>query len=79
MILEMFMKKLINSILQSIMNSRRLNFFRKINREEPYVFKTLGNIEMKSGNRDKALSYYQQGLQIAIQNNEHRASGNIVQ
>ena len=29
---------------------------------------------MKSGNRDKALSYYKQSLQIAIQNNEHRAS-----
>ena len=51
-----------------------LEFFRKINREEPFVYKTLGNIEMKSGNPTKALSYYQQSLQIAIQNNEHRAS-----
>ena len=49
-----------------------LEFFRTINREEPFVFKTLGNIEMKSGNPTKALSYYQQSLQIAIQNNEHR-------
>jgi signal transduction histidine kinase len=51
-----------------------LEFFRKINREEPFVFKTLGNIEMKLGNQSRALSYYQQSLQIAIQNNEHRAS-----
>ena len=51
-----------------------LEFFRKINREEPFVYKTLGNIEMKSGNPAMALSYYQQSLQIAIQNNEHRAS-----
>ena len=51
-----------------------LEFFRKINREEPFVYKTLGNIEMKSGNPTRALSYYQQSLQIAIQNNEHRAS-----
>ena len=53
---------------------RALEFFRKMNREEPLVSKTLGNIEMKSGNRDRALSYYQQSLQVAIQNNEHRAS-----
>jgi signal transduction histidine kinase len=51
-----------------------LEFFRSINREEPLVYKTLGNIEMKSGNLSKALNYYQQSLQIAIQNNEHRAS-----
>ncbi|HEX3165899.1 MAG TPA: ATP-binding protein [Chitinophagaceae bacterium] len=51
-----------------------LEFFRKIYREEPYVYKTLGNIEMKSGDRDKALGYYQKSLQIAIQNNERRAS-----
>jgi signal transduction histidine kinase len=38
------------------------------------VYKTLGNIEMKLGNPTKALGYYQQSLQIAIQNNEHRAS-----
>jgi two-component system NtrC family sensor kinase len=53
---------------------RALEFFQKINRQEPLVSKTLGNIEMKSGNRASALSYYQQSLQIAIQNNEHRAS-----
>jgi len=51
-----------------------LEFFQKINREEPFVYKTLGNIEMKLGNPTKALGYYQQSLQIAIQNNEHRAS-----
>jgi two-component system NtrC family sensor kinase len=51
-----------------------LEFFQKINREEPFVYKTLGNIEMKLGNQSKALSYYQQSLQIAIQNNEHRGS-----
>ncbi|MEI9909574.1 MAG: tetratricopeptide repeat protein [Bacteroidota bacterium] len=49
-------------------------FFRKSDREEPLVFKTLGNIEMKSGKPVKALSYYKQSLQIAIQNNERRAT-----
>ena len=51
-----------------------LECFRSMNYEEPLVYKTLGNIEMKLGNLSKALSYYQQSLQIAIQNNEHRAS-----
>ena len=68
------MKKLVNSILPGIYELQALDFFRSINREEPFVYKTLGNIEMKSGSPDKALSYYQQSLQIAIQNNEHRAS-----
>ena len=51
-----------------------LEFFQKINREEPFVYKTLGNIEMKSGNQARALSYYQQSLQIAIRKNERRGS-----
>jgi len=51
-----------------------LKFFQTINRQEPFVYKTLGNIEMKSGNPTKALGYYRQSLQIAIQNNEHRGS-----
>ena len=54
-----------------------LDLFKRVNREEPLVFKVLGNIELKSGNLSKALSYYQQGLQIAIQNNERRASATL--
>ncbi len=56
---------------------KALEFFRTINRDEPLVYEILGNIEMKSGNRAKALSYYQQSLQIAIQNNERRASATV--
>ena len=47
--------------------------FRKFNRKEPLVYRTLGNIEMKSGNQNRALNYYQQCLQMALQNNERRA------
>jgi two-component system NtrC family sensor kinase len=48
--------------------------FRKTGREEPQTYETLGNIEMKSGNNTEALNFYQKGLQIAIKNNERRAS-----
>jgi len=51
-----------------------LEIFRQIDREEPLVFKTLGNIELKSKNWDKALYYFKQSLQLSIQNNEHRAT-----
>ena len=52
-------------------------FFGKNGRDEPLVFKTLGNTEMKLGNRERALNYYRQSLQIAIQNNERRASAYV--
>jgi signal transduction histidine kinase len=48
--------------------------FQKTGREEPQVYETLGNIKMKSGDRAGALNFYQVGLQIAIKNNERRAS-----
>ena len=48
--------------------------FRKTGREEPQTYETLGNIKMKSGNHAEALNFYQKGLQIAIKNNERRAS-----
>ena len=48
--------------------------FRKIRREEPQTYETLGNIKMKSGSPAEAVNFYQKGLQIAIKNNERRAS-----
>ena len=48
--------------------------FRKMGREEPQTYETLGNIKMKSGNYKEALNFYQKGLQISIKNNERRAS-----
>ncbi|HJS56134.1 MAG TPA: tetratricopeptide repeat protein, partial [Chitinophagaceae bacterium] len=51
-----------------------IEVFSRTNREEPHVYEILGDIKMKSGNRAEALSYYHKSLQIAIQNNERRAS-----
>jgi two-component system, NtrC family, sensor kinase len=48
--------------------------FRKYNREEPLVYQTLGDVAMKSGKPKDALNYYQKSLQIALKNNESRAS-----
>ncbi len=48
--------------------------FAKISREEPLVYKTLGDIKMKSGNQAEALHYYQKSLHISIINNEPRAT-----
>ena len=48
--------------------------FQKTGREEPQVYETLGNIKMKSGDHAAALNFYHKGLQIAIKNNERRAS-----
>ena len=48
--------------------------FRKTGREEPQTYETLGDIKMKSGSNIEALNFYQRGLQIAIKNNERRAS-----
>jgi len=48
--------------------------FRKTGREEPQTYETLGNIKMKSGSPAEAVNFYQKGLQIAIKNNERRAS-----
>ncbi len=51
-----------------------IGHFRKINREEPLVFATLGDIEMKSGKPAEALNFYQKSLQSSLKNNERRAS-----
>jgi two-component system NtrC family sensor kinase len=48
--------------------------FSKINRQEPLVYMTLGDIEMKAGNRAGASDYYKKSLQISLRNNETRAS-----
>jgi signal transduction histidine kinase len=48
--------------------------FSKENREEPLVYITLGNVEMKSGKPVEALHLYQKSLQISIKNNERRAT-----
>ena len=47
--------------------------FSKTNRMEPWVYRILGDIEMKSGNHSGALDHYQESLQIALHNNERRA------
>ena len=52
-----------------------INTFARMKREEPLVYKTVGDIHLKSGNKQEALSNYQKSLQIAIANNERRASG----
>jgi len=48
--------------------------FSKFNREEPLVYKILGDVEMKSGKHAKALNLYRKSLQISIKNNERRAT-----
>src|SRR5258708_40284064 len=48
--------------------------FSKINREEPLVYKILGDVEMKSGKHAEALNLYQKSLQISVKNNERRAT-----
>ena len=53
---------------------KAIEAFRKYNYEEPLVYQTIGDITMKSGNPAEALSYYQKSLQIALRNNERRAS-----
>jgi signal transduction histidine kinase len=53
---------------------RSIETFRKYNYEEPLVYQTLGDIKIKSGKPGEALEYYQKSLQIALKNNERRAS-----
>jgi len=48
--------------------------FSKFNREEPLVYKILGDVEMKSGKHAKALNLYRKSLQISIKNNERRGT-----
>jgi len=53
---------------------RSIETFGKYNYEEPLVYQTLGDIKIKSGKPGQALEYYQKSLQIALKNNERRAS-----
>jgi len=54
--------------------TKAIDEFRRINRQEPLVYETIGNIAMKSGNPDEALANYKKCLHIALQKNERRAS-----
>ena len=51
-----------------------ITHFAKISREEPLVYKTLGNISMKSGKPAEALNFYHKSLDISLKNNEPRAT-----
>ena len=53
---------------------RAIETFGKYNYEEPLVYQTMGDITIKSGKPGEALEYYQKSLQIALKNNERRAS-----
>jgi two-component system NtrC family sensor kinase len=49
--------------------------FAKIGRKEPIIYKILGDIALKQGDKQEALKQYQQCLRIAISNRESRATG----
>ena len=51
-----------------------IEHFGKYSREEPLVYKTLGDIAMKSGNQIESLNAYQKSLQICVKNSESRAT-----
>src|SRR6478735_7923940 len=53
---------------------KAIETFQKYNHEEPLVYQTLGEVAMKSGKPAEALHYFQKSLQIAVKNNEPRAS-----
>jgi len=52
-----------------------IKYFGNIGRKEPLIYKVLGDIALKRGDKKEALKQYQLGLQIAIANNERRAVG----
>ena len=53
---------------------KAIETFKKYNHEEPLVYQTIGDIKIKSGKPGEALEFYQKSLQIALKNNERRAS-----
>jgi len=57
--------------------SKALNAFHKINWQDPLIYETLGDVKIKSGNYDEALSFYQKGLLVALANNERRSSASV--
>jgi two-component system NtrC family sensor kinase len=54
---------------------KAIKIFAKTGRKEPIIYKILGDIALKKGDKQGALKQYQQCLQIAIINNESRATG----
>ena len=58
----------------SFYEQKSIETFGKYNYEEPLVYQTIGDIKVKSGNPAEALQFYQKSLQIALRNNERRAS-----
>ena len=58
----------------SFYEQKAIETFGKYNYEEPLVYQTIGDIKLKSGNPAEALQFYQKSLQIALRNNERRAS-----
>jgi two-component system NtrC family sensor kinase len=53
---------------------KAIETFSKYHHEEPLIYQTIGDIKIKSGKPGEALGYYQKSLQIALKNNESRAS-----
>ncbi len=58
----------------NLYEEKAIKTFQKYNREEPLVYQTLGDVAVKSGKPGEALNFYQKSLQIALKNNERRAS-----
>jgi two-component system NtrC family sensor kinase len=58
----------------SLYEEKATETFQKYNHEEPLVYQTLGDVAVKSGKPGDALNFYQKSLQIALKNNESRAS-----
>ncbi len=51
-----------------------IRHFANIGRKEPIIYKILGDIALKKGDKQRALNEYKQCLHIAISNNERRAT-----
>jgi len=58
----------------SLYEEKAIETFQKYNHEEPLVYQTLGDVAVKLGKPGEALNFYQKSLQIALKNNERRAS-----
>jgi len=50
-----------------------IRHFANTGRKEPIIYKILGDIALKKGDKQRALNEYKQCLQIAVSNNERRA------
>jgi len=58
----------------SFYEQKSIETFEKYNYEEPLVYQAIGDIKIKSGKQAEALQFYQKSLQMAVKNNERRAS-----